>query len=1163
MTCTIVVANNPFDRNSWLRYEKVEDLGNFILNEFAPFYGDVWPHSARIYLEAIDGEHDITPVNPAMADTLHKVEGTAYIVVWPAGAAIAVPILVNFGIAMAIHVIRGASGDDRLRAGGARTGVNRTIPQGSPNNVAGERHNTARVEERIPDIFGRTRSTPDLIQVPYVTYVNNLQQEISYMCIGRGDYTILAADVREDDTRVDQLADTSIEIYPSGEAPGGGLPQLTIGQPIGEPAFTVIPINSIKGEVLDPPNAKALYGDDLMTWHVTSSGGAFPTPGPFIRPVKFFYVSTGVGRITLPTTSTAGGQTIDLGGVLLQDRFPVNTKFGIEWTTQSVTVAPVSLVTGSGGIGNVPDLRLMPDTPDDTCYVVTGVSVTGNDVILTVTVPASVQAQWAKLILYNPSGTGGVSYEVTAAGEIYNTGCILYPLTYRLGPYFVADPGQDFIKLNFVADKGLYVDDGVTQSGQFRDIVVEITPASSTGTPIGAKEVFSVATLNGIRMQGSPISRDFIGQTFNFFPSFNGSFLIAAYNQTNTLNRHASWSWQAYNRTAGALKPWDGSTDSKQFKGEVQDQIRWTHGYSMSQPPNISFGGVTTVQAKVVQRKNQSPSQVDRRLNMIVTRKLAAWNGTILTGFAANQTGRDALFEILKDFNIGNLADAKIDFAQISAAFQAVTDAFGDSRASNFDHTFDSDNASFEDLIAAIADSCFVQVYREGDIIRAAPDVSSGNSTILFNHRNKIPNTETRSVSFGTEESYDGVKVEYADDTDDRIKNFVIPTEGASQKPKRLSPAGIRTKVKAVMHAWRSYNELQYKNTYVEFDSCEEASLTLVNDRIIVADNTRPETQDGDITNVVGLMVTTSQQVLLATPSIMFIQHTDGTTEAIGLALQDTPNTVVLANAPALPLYIDAANGIFPRYTVVPYSSANHKAFRVLDKSYKAPGVFSITAWNYSEGYYFDDGLHFKLLFKNVTGTPSISAFTDRGPYDVLMSPQNGVGTTTDVTRGQVYNGASLGDHVNVLTSTAINPIAFTSYSIACWINRQSNGNHGFIFSSAGTTDLMFDLTATTNFARIFHNNVQYLQVAITLNTWQHVAVTYNSTTLKLSIYLNGDLVNTASSVPNFNSLTSLRIFGNVAFTDGIVGRADEFRLYHVTKSDEFIKNLYQKTLLS
>lgn len=1162
MSCTIIVAHNPLDRDSWIRTEDVSDLGQFILDDFAPFYGDVWPASARIYLESIDGEHDITPVTPPMAEALRKVEGTVYIVVWPQGAAIAVPILVNFGIAMAIHVIRGASGDDRLRAGGPRKGTNPNLPKGSPNNIAGERRNTARIEERIPDIYGRVRSTPDLIQVPYISYVNNLQQEISYMCVGRGDFVVLAADVREDDTRVDQLLDTSIEIYPSGQAPGGGTPQLTIGQPIGEAVFTVVPINSVKGELLQSPNQQALYGDDLVTWQVQSGGAAFPAPGPFMRPVKFFYPSSGVGTITLPTTSTTGGQPIDLGGVTLQDRFPIGTKFGMEWTVQSVTVAPVALTTGSGGIGNVPDLRLMPDTPDDICYTVTGVSVTATDVILTISVPVSKQAEWSKLIAYNPSGTTGVGFEVLAAGEIYNTGCILYPLTYRLGPYFVDDEGMEFVKLNFVADKGLYTSDGRTQSSQFRDIVVEITPASSTGTATGAKEVFSFDTANGPRITGSPLSRDFIGLTFNFFPSFTGRFLISVYNQTNTLNRHSSWSWQSYNRTHAPLKPWDGATDSASFKGEVQDEIHWTHGYSMSTVPNISFGGVTTVQAKVVQRKNQRPSEVDRKLNMIVTRKLAAWNGTILTGFAANQTGRDALFQLLKDFNIGNIPDAQIDFAQIAAAFLAVTNAFGDARATNFDHTFDSDNLSLEDLIAAICDSCFLQAYRESNVVKASPDISSQSSTLLFNHRNKVPNSETRSVSFATEENYDGVKVQYADDTDGRIKNFVIPTEGATTKTKQLAPAGTRTKAKAVMHAWRAFNELQYKNTYVEFDSCEEAALTLVNDRIIVADNTRPETQDGDILNVVGLTVTTSQQVIVATPSVMFVQHTDGTTEAIQIALQNNPNSIVLGNAPALPLYVDAANGIYPRYTVVPFSNANPKAFRVLEKSYKGPGVFSITAWNYSEGYYFDDGIHFRLAFKNITGSPSIGAFTDRGPYDVTMSAQNGVGTTTDVTRGQVYNGAALQDHINVGGSFTTVVTAFTSYTIACWINRASNANHGFIFSSSAATSLMFDLTATTNFARIFHNNVQYLQTAISLNTWEHVAVTYDAVALKLSIYRNGDLVNTATSVPNFNSLSSLRIFGNVAFTDGIVGKADDFRLYHLAKSDDFIKTLYQKTLI-
>lgn len=1174
MSCTVIVAHNPLDRDSWQRHENVPDLGDFILKDFAPFYNGAWPVSAKIYLEAIDGQHDITPVTPAMADALHSVEGQVYIMVWP-GDAVATPILVNFALFVGIHIIRGATGDDRLRAGGPRKGTNRKVPVGSPNNVAGPRQNSARVEERIPDVYGRVRCTPDLIQVPYVTYVNNLQQEISYMCLGRGDFDIQTANVREGDTRVDQLTDTSVQIYPSGQIPGVGIPQLTIGNPITDPILTVIPIESAKGDLLQSINTQALYGDDLMTWHVNGSKNVsgdkmtIPATGPGVRPARFFYVSTGVGRITLPITATPGGQQIDLGGNLLQDRFTVGTKFGMDWASECVTIHPTQLVTGAGGPGTVPNLRLMPDTPDDIHYEVTAVNVTFDDVILDIVVPSSVQTEWDKLIIYNSAGgvVGGF-FPPLSPGEVFNTGFIMYPLTHRLGPYFVDDPDMEFIKLNFVADRGLWTDDGKNQYAQSREIIVEITPASALGTASGPKDVFSIDNGNGLVISGSSTSRDFIGMTVNYFPSFEGRFLISVYNNTNTLNRHPSHSWETYNRQfllgGGFLKPWDGVEDSKQFKGEVQDEIRWTHGYSMSEVPNTSFGGVTTVHAKVVQRKNQRPSEADRKLNIVAQRKLAAWNGTGFNAPAANQTGRDALFAVLKDPDIGFLPDNQIDFAGIASAFDQVNAAFADARSTVFDHTFDSDNASLEDMVAAIGDSCFVQVYREGDVIRATADVSTQNSTLLFNHRNKIPGTETRSQSFGTDENYDGVKVEYFDDTDDRIKSFVIPTEGATKIPKRVNPAGIRSKAKAAMHAWRSYNELLYKKVYLEFDCCEEAALSMVNDRILVADNTRPETQDGEIVRVDGTTLYLSQTAVSPAGSNIFIQHTDGTTESIGVALQDTPNSIVLANAPSLPLFVDEDEGKFPTYVIVRPDSTASKAFRVLDKSYKSPGVYSITSYNYAEGYYFNDGLRFWLAFKTITGNPSIGAFSDRGPYELRTTLQSGpLITVTDDIRGSVYEGQDQGDHIDIgnSLSNSINPIAFTSYTISFWINKPSSVHDCFIFSSAETNSLQVHVTGGSTYSiEAIHNGTVYLDIQLGLNEWFFVAITYDSVTDEMAIYLDGEQADTASSVPGFSAITSLRAFGNIAFVDGYVGRADDLRLYSLAKSPDFIRELYQRT---
>jgi hypothetical protein len=887
---------------------------------------------------------------------------------------------------------------------------------------------------------------------------------------------------------------------------------------------------------------------------------AEPGSNPLNAAAKFSYPSAGVGVITY----TVGvGDTDPSLGVSQQtdvsNKFRVGDRVGLEWSEETVSVHPRNIQEGDGGAGNRPDLRLMPETPDDDHYVITDIDTTDPSlVVIELTVPASVQAEWDKLIIYNSTGAFGVGPENIDPGEVYNLGSILYPLNHRQGPYFVNDPNMEFVVVNLTAPQGLWQDDGKTQVAFGAagtdpggvEIVIELTPADAFGVASGAKETFPVT------LSGSSTSRDFIGETFIVTPTFGGRFLIACYRNTITVNRHNSQSWETYNRQfPPPLEPWDGVTDSKQFTGNCQDEVRWTHAYSMSEVPNISFGGITTVHAKVVQRKNQRPNEVDRRLNMIVNRVIPEWNGTELGPADATREGRDALFSILQLTHLGNIPDEQIDFQSIADARTAVVDAIGDINAVRFDHTFDGNNTSLEDMLSAVGESCFMSLYREGDVIKATPNVSTQSSTLLFNHRNKIPGSETRSVLFGTDEDYDGVTIEYHDDTDERIKSYTIPTEGAALNPKKIELAGIHIRKKAIIHAWRAYNELLFKNTYVEFDALEEALIGIVNDRIMVADNTRIETQDGDIIAVDGLSLITSQQAIMSGPSTVFIQHPDGTTEAIAVASQSHANEIVLATAPSVTIEIDEDNLIYPKYMLVPNSRTVSSAFRILNRTYKSSGVFNVTCYNYSEAYYFNDALVLWLPFESISGFPSVNALDDRSPNEQDIESPNGAGTVTDSIRGLVYEGTEPADHL------LAGEIIFTSYTVACWIYRTSSANPAYVISSNGTNDMQFLLEAVSNTAKGIHNGTTYVEVDFDLNEWTHLALTYDSDTDIMTIFKDGEVEDTATSVPGHGLLVvDTLLFANTPFADGLVGRADDLRLYNRAKHPDFIRTLYQKT---
>ena len=51
---------------------------------------------------------------------------------------------------------------------------------------------------------------------------------------------------------------------------------------------------------------------------------------------------------------------------------------------------------------------------------------------------------------------------------------------------------------------------------------------------------------------------------------------------------------------------------------------------------------------------------------------------------------------------------------------------------------------------------------------------------MLFNHRNKVPQSEKRTYTFGIQKDYDGIKLEYTDPDDDERVNYYLSYNSAT-----------------------------------------------------------------------------------------------------------------------------------------------------------------------------------------------------------------------------------------------------------------------------------------------------------------------------------------------------------------------------------------------
>lgn len=586
-----------------------------------------------------------------------------------------------------------------------------------------------------------------------------------------------------------------------------------------------------------------------------------------------------------------------------------------------------------------------------------------------------------------------------------------------LGKFFIANTSITELWCNFVCPTGAsWTDSG----GQFYatnvTLLVGVTPADLNGNVAGIEKYYTVTIL------GNAMKRDQIGATLKIpLAGANaiGGVLVRARRTSNTVVARSTTN---------------------------NDQTQWRDAYLVSPVNQTNFGNVTTVQT-LLRPTLTALSVKARKMNAIVTRNVPQWNGTNFTTLPAapSKNAADILCAMALDPYIGNRTQTELDVVGI----YAVAGALGTVQVyfyvlanvnapTEFCYTFDNSKVSFEEAVADLATAIFCVAYRRGSVLTLSFEKQTLNSTILFNHRNKIPGSETRSLTFGMSNNNDGIIVDYIEPNAPNYPNvdttlsLYFPTDKSAVNPKRVTTIGIRNVYQATLLGWRLYNKLIYQNSNIQFEATEEAALLVLQDRIAVADNTRSDTQDGEVIAQVSLLLTLSHNVIFDARFIytIFLQHPDETVEAIAITAGGFSNQVILGTAPTLPCVIDPANYANTTYMITSSAATAPTAFLLSEKTPKQGKVYELKCVNYSDQYYAHD-LDYRsavladaLYLEVMTNAPGPGLDADALYLEVIT---NGPGAGGDVdglflevmTQVKPPNTDTDGLYLEVMTQTA------------------------------------------------------------------------------------------------------------------------------------------------
>lgn len=490
---------------------------------------------------------------------------------------------------------------------------------------------------------------------------------------------------------------------------------------------------------------------------------------------------------------------------------------------------------------------------------------------------------------------------------------------------------------------------------------------------------------------------------------------------------------------------------------------------------------------------------------------------------AATRSARDAILSLAFDENIGNRQQSEVDSFQIRDVVNEIETYFGTAEAVRFDHTFDINNLSFEETIASVADTIFCTAYRRGSQMKLAFEKATEDSTLLFNHRNKIPRSEVRSISFGNQNNHDGVWFSYTNDVDGTQSTLYIPSDQSSINPKKVDSIGVTSELQAYFKAWRLWNKIRYQNMAIQFEATQEADIAVLQDRVLVADNTRDDTQDGEIIDQTGLEIELSVDVDLAGDSwTIYIQHYDGSVQSLGATAGSASNKVVLASAPALPLALEDENYARPTFVLVRDASADPYT-KILLHFEGQDGSTAITDSN--------------------TGSVA-RTWTPIGTAQLDSSTKKFGSTSALVNAGG--DGWSTPDHADFALGSS-------DFCIDAWFNctaplgfaRAISGQGDDAFTSASSyiirrqTNGVMCLYVGNSGAPIFDGTTIFSD---TINTgWHHIAVTRSAGTFRMFIDGKLEAIATSAFVIPDSSLAHY-VGRRSPGSDGWIGWIDEFR---------------------
>lgn len=820
--------------------------------------------------------------------------------------------------------------------------LNNGSSTGSSNNNLSNPENKQRIKERVPYILGAPKAIPDLFANPIRYFKDGIEVEELLLCVCEN--AVKLSNFKEGDTPIQEISGKSITAYGLNQSLVGSESIFKWGDTFTDPPLVAKPNYSVNGQTFLTPNSTRSVNTDIYFQYPnlikclnSSTVNDFEkfniNETVIIEGANFGIADLGVTgsvqidnlaeTISITSSQTSSGyasyRKINITAMLITD--PVNGQldlaglYDIESIVYEGGVYIAKLLNPANTNANFANLtqvattnisaNLTANTENiylDGAYIVSGIDRANKQMALVT--PSAVNEDWEKLADLVGQQTKTARIKLRGGQNNY------------VGWFTTDSPLAKGLLLNFRAGNGIYrgsEDKTVTVEAEYQQVVNNI--------PTG--QIYK----QSITLVGRKNNRDAVGASLWIDLPFTGAVRFRA-RRTND----------------------NGDAD------DLVDETKFYLAYAYHKLEKLVYDNRVLIRARTVATLNAT-SQESRQLNCIAESLVYTYrNGIKSAERVTSRNIADLAIDVALHPKIGRRTIDEIDFERIYAAVDELTAYFGSEKMAEFNYTLDSTNTSFEEILRMMG---FATGCHDRRVNRKTYfDFESPESLpiLLFNHRNKQPQSEVRTYNLTVDNKYDGIELTYVDSASGWIeKTLKLPNE-MIKNPKKVEGTGIIYTQQAHIIGWREWNKLKFSRIIVKFGAYAESDYAFVGDNILTTDDVRlGDCTSGEIRAYSGLEIIVSQPFTFDSSKqyLIHLQMKSGFIDVIKVSQGIDEYHFLLERPPVENFVLEGQ--VKTVYSVTTDQKLNAQRFIVSKKSAQQIFENEITAYNFDERFYRND----------------------------------------------------------------------------------------------------------------------------------------------------------------------------------------------------------------